>query len=599
MKRIYCLKPPFRFDYVEVNSVWINLYAYYQENGKNADQYEWLWPIIDYSKYNSIQDLADEIVNLGIDILLFSSYVWNNKVGMKVIELVKTQCPNIKVVMGGPHCDWKNPNWRIEHPYVDLVCHPQGHGELFITAFLDNEPVIPYSNLGGALEVHPFNFTNKSIYHYQKDYFLAVINSGLPFEVLYETNRGCPYKCTYCEWAALGAKVRKKTLDLVRQDAKLLNEIGVKNVLIGDANFGIFEDDLEIVDILNNHNVGIAYTYGLVKSKIEKKRKILEKVFSNPINGRVYNMSLNSINSTVLTAIKRTDVSYSEQRELARYLLNKFDIVVRIEFILGLPYYTLDMFYEEFIPIIDLYTEFNNLNWERPPLTLLPDSELGNPTSREIYNFKTALVGTSKNFDYAIQAYNTNNKLIEIEAPSNYEIVVGSSTFTTNEWKQMFFIDQITYGLLSSRLIDNWIKKYDPPRLFKAIWTTLSAHRDYSDIDRQLEDIVQGKQENNDYLIFDTIEGDKGFKLSIIVKWMIVKDPKYFYTTLGNILGAESKWVDIQWQMCRSTEDRICLIDNKIYKGDAVNSIYDLTDDFYINLQVQQGNYDELYTLEN
>ena len=58
-----------------------------------------------------------------------------------------------------------------------------------------------------------------------------------------ETNRGCPYHCTFCDWGTLiYSKIAKLPLERVFDEIDWLSRSGISDVMPADANFGIFAD---------------------------------------------------------------------------------------------------------------------------------------------------------------------------------------------------------------------------------------------------------------------------------------------------------------------------------------------------------------------
>ncbi len=58
-----------------------------------------------------------------------------------------------------------------------------------------------------------------------------------------ETNRGCPYACTFCDWGSLTYnKVKVFNLERVFDELEWIAQKGIDFVSFTDANFGIFAD---------------------------------------------------------------------------------------------------------------------------------------------------------------------------------------------------------------------------------------------------------------------------------------------------------------------------------------------------------------------
>ena len=64
-----------------------------------------------------------------------------------------------------------------------------------------------------------------------------------------ETNRGCPYGCTFCDWgSATMSRIRKFDLDRVFAELEWAAQRGIAGIGFADANFGILERDVAIAE---------------------------------------------------------------------------------------------------------------------------------------------------------------------------------------------------------------------------------------------------------------------------------------------------------------------------------------------------------------
>src|SRR5439155_22402978 len=74
--------------------------------------------------------------------------------------------------------------------------------------------------------------------------FLAY--EGTPLGII-ETNRGCPYSCTFCDWGSnIASKIRKFSIERVFAELEWCAQHQIAGVMCADANFGVFERDVEI-----------------------------------------------------------------------------------------------------------------------------------------------------------------------------------------------------------------------------------------------------------------------------------------------------------------------------------------------------------------
>ena len=70
--------------------------------------------------------------------------------------------------------------------------------------------------------------------------------------VAYETSRGCPYRCSFCEWGtgAIGTKMYQFSLARIRSDLERLVGGGIKDIWLCDSNFGALREDLAKAEIV-------------------------------------------------------------------------------------------------------------------------------------------------------------------------------------------------------------------------------------------------------------------------------------------------------------------------------------------------------------
>lgn len=181
----------------------------------------------------------------------FSCYNWNMPTFLKMIAEFKRVCPELVVVAGGPQVQHYEPYIRGcgidllvmgegEQTFVELLDRdeadwPQIKGLVFVDGQGDvvdtgaRERISDLSTLPSPVEAVP----------------TVDIDGNQIRWAAYETMRGCPYKCAFCQWGtgAIGSPVRRFPLERVERDLQLLVEKGVEGILFCDSNFGALPDD--------------------------------------------------------------------------------------------------------------------------------------------------------------------------------------------------------------------------------------------------------------------------------------------------------------------------------------------------------------------
>ncbi len=230
------------------------LQAYAEKNLKNPDGYEFLLPL-----YTRIPVDAAVVKLTGARVAFFSAYVWNIRISLAIAKALKEKQPGTIVVFGGPQVPDKPDEFIREHPFIDLVVH--GEGEQVFAAILENledfqrESVPSCSFLGpdGSVVHTPKVERLKDLAGVPSPYLGGTFDAlmkAYPKEkwiVLWETNRGCPFSCSFCDWgSAIQTKVAPFDLERLHLELEWFAARRIEFIFCADANFGILPRDVDI-----------------------------------------------------------------------------------------------------------------------------------------------------------------------------------------------------------------------------------------------------------------------------------------------------------------------------------------------------------------
>jgi putative methyltransferase len=303
-------------------------------------------------------------------ILGLSHYQWNSNLNLKLIEAAKAADPATISVLGGPHFDATNTDWMAgffaARPQVDFHIEREGEAtfanliESLIAADFDpakldvsrwpstlfaydresatvlHNPDGPFERLD--LTTLPSPYLNGGMDKFLKDPYLAPI---------VETNRGCPYSCSYCAWgAATQSKVRQFPLEQVIDEIRYVTKRSrnsQKLLYLADANFGILKRDEDIARTIADCSVNLGfpkqnYVY-FAKNTNERVIRVAELMKTVTS----MSMSKQSVNDNVLANIKRRNIPH-QQYDSLRLECEKLSIKTFSELIYGLPGETYDSF---------------------------------------------------------------------------------------------------------------------------------------------------------------------------------------------------------------------------------------------------------------
>jgi putative methyltransferase len=243
-------------------------------------------------------------------------------------------------------------------------------------------------------------------------------NSDVIWNATLETNRGCPYQCTFCDWGSLTYnKVKKFELQRVYDELDWIGE-HCGFVTITDANFGMFvERDNMIVDKLIEvqKQWGKLTSFSMTWAKNQKNEvvSIVKKLIDESPNfGQGLTVSVQSMDHDVLENIKRKNLDQHKIDEIFA-LCDKNNIPVYTELILGLPGETAKSWKEAFWKIFRAgnHTGINILQCQ-----LLENAEM-NLLQKKLYKLESVPV-----YDYMSGSYG------DVDLNESVDVVISTKT---------------------------------------------------------------------------------------------------------------------------------------------------------------------------
>jgi radical SAM superfamily enzyme YgiQ (UPF0313 family) len=163
----------------------------------------------------------------------------------------------------------------------------------------------------------------------------------ITFQAIIETNRGCPFLCTFCYWGRGGTtrKYRYHDLDRVLAEITWAGERRILYLFNADSNFGMHKRDQQIAE----HLVKTKKAYGYPdkfrtcwgKNTDDSIFSIAKLLHDNNLDKGI-TLSRQSNSNQVLVNIKRGNIKHETYTNLQR-IFNDHSISVYTELILGLP----------------------------------------------------------------------------------------------------------------------------------------------------------------------------------------------------------------------------------------------------------------------
>jgi radical SAM superfamily enzyme YgiQ (UPF0313 family) len=377
------------------------------------------------------RDLIEEAVELlkDSDIVGFSTYIWNRSYSAVLGRELKKANPNIFIIAGGPEYPIEKPDFFKKYPFIDVCVKLEG--EITFRKILENLilpepdfksiPGLLINNNGETIDTGSsprIDDLDKIPSPYLTGIFdkLMAKHPEIRWNATLETNRGCPYACTFCDWGSLTYnKVKKFNLERVYAELEWIGKKGLDFVSITDANFGIFpERDMLIADKLietqKTYGNPKAYTIAWAKNQKQEVVEIVRKLIYEGGSKIGLNLSVQTMDDNVLDIIKRKNLEMNKIEEVFK-MCEENNIPLYTELILGLPGETLESWKENFFK---LYKSGNHTGITIYQAQLLENAEM-NLTQRGLYKLEGRVV-----YDYLVGTYN------EHELREGVEVVIST-----------------------------------------------------------------------------------------------------------------------------------------------------------------------------
>lgn len=420
MHNIYLYQPQFSVEFHGQKNYWIPysvgcLWSYLQQYKDITDN----WNLKELGHKREDQQLiVDRMENPKL--CGFSCYVWNERYSLDLAKKVKEKFPECVIAFGGPQV---NASF-LEYDFIDTVVYGEGERSFhsIMNLIHNNEPVKQVWEKDRLSDLdYPSPYTTGVFDQ------LVIDNPDATWQVTLETNRGCPYACTFCDWgSATYTKVRRFDVERVRKEIDWIATHNCSYIFCADANFGIFRDrDIEIANMLRGalehpesklESINIQFAKNSNETVFE-----IGRILGDALKGITF--SVQSMNPDTLEVIKRKNMKVNKFSELME-LGQKYETSTYTDMILGMPLETLETWKDGLNELLEVGQHQAIDIWFTQ---LLPNSELSQPESREKYGI------THVSAENYTNMYNIEDQHAEI-----MDLINGTNTMNTEEMVQAY-----------------------------------------------------------------------------------------------------------------------------------------------------------------
>ncbi len=339
-------------------------------------------------------DLVEDLDLHRYDTLAISCYVWNEYVMKDFLQIIRKSGFQGKIVLGGYQISYTNRPEQLFQEYPEADIYIKGYAEKSLL-----EAILMPRPIEKKILKSEVTFSQiPSVY----------LTGEFPIEqntkmIRWETQRGCPYVCTFCAHRDLEkGKVYKHELDKIFEELAFFKEKNVQKVNVLDPIFNGGKNAVLILEEIARLQMNTIFSFQVRFENLKNAlgRKFLDLAEKININ---LEFGLQTVVEKEFYAIERPNNLKVVEETIKE--LNAKGISYEISMIYGLPYQTLESFQYG----IDWLLQRNAENILAFPLMLLKGTKLYE--QKEQFGFVEKVLG-----DF------------------NIPTVVSSNSFSENEW---------------------------------------------------------------------------------------------------------------------------------------------------------------------
>lgn len=408
------------------------LQAYAQRNCSVAGRLRFLPPIF---RREPVADMVAQLA--GADLVAISCYVWNEQISLALArELKRLPVPPL-VVCGGPQVPNRAEAYLAANPCVDVAIH--GEGEAVFTELLDACESGDWSGVQsisymeeGTFRHNPRRDNIADLSTIPSPYLEGVFDElkeahpDLEWLGLWETNRGCPFTCAYCDWgSATCGKVRPFDLPRVLREADWFAANKIEFIFCCDGNYGLLKRDEDltryVAQLKRDHGYPQALSVQNTKNATDRSYNI-QKILADAGLNKGVTLALQSVDPTTLKNVGRQNVSLKSFEELQRRF-SVDGIETYTDFILCLPGETYESFVAGTAATIE-NGQHNRIQFIN--LSILPNARMGDPAYQREFGLETV--------ESAIINLHGAISPVPGDVPEKQQLVVASHSMPRPDW---------------------------------------------------------------------------------------------------------------------------------------------------------------------
>jgi len=342
------------------------LQAYAQDDPEVKAAYSFLERSYGIDEVNEGQIVAD-LLSDDADVYTFSCYVWNSGLIRRIVEQLMKARPDAEILLGGPQVMNQAEKYIPRSAENIYVCNGEGERTFrqFLRQKLESTPdMTMVRGLSMSRDGQYITTEDAERIRDLEEIPSPFLNGIFPPSkytwFLFETNRGCPFKCSYCFWgAATGSKVVKYKSERIKAELDWIANYPAFTLHFCDANTGMLPQDLEYAEFLADKKKETGFPHEVFFSSSKNTpTRVASFVETMAASGMItmQPVSLQTMSERALENVSRDNIKRESYLEIQTQL-NEKKISSYIELIWPLPGETLASFKDGIQQLCEMQTD--------------------------------------------------------------------------------------------------------------------------------------------------------------------------------------------------------------------------------------------------
>lgn len=166
-------------------------------------------------------------------------YVWGEALVRRALHRLRAWGFAGRIVLGGPQISYSGPGLEALYPRADAFV--RGYGEEVLAALAESPDRIALAGVHWAGDLDRQLQASVDLERLPSPWLTGAIDARGQAFVRWETQRGCPFRCAFCQHREAGARLKHRALGLPRVEAEidLFCASGVRDIAVLDPIFNM------------------------------------------------------------------------------------------------------------------------------------------------------------------------------------------------------------------------------------------------------------------------------------------------------------------------------------------------------------------------